>query len=320
MSKRQNQASPTVSFATLFDHWWRHHLRSAKTSFTRQLQKPLQHMLTALVIGIALALPALLLIAVENVRELGQRWDGAPQVSVFMPLGASEQAQLALREQLSTQANVAEVQLIPPAQALAEMEKSMNIEGTETLLGGNPLPAVVAVKFSQDADEAAIEKSVALWQGWDSVEKVDADFAWIKKLFQMIEVAERIVLLLVVLLGAGALLSVGSMIKLAIENRRDEIVIASLVGATESYVRRPFLYSGFWYGLSGGIVALILLLIGYYSVIQPVTELLALYQAEFVLQGVSVSTALGVIATGVGLGVVGAWLAVGQHLLELRPR
>lgn len=320
MSKRQNQASPTVSFATLFDHWWRHHLRSAKESFTRQLRKPLQHLLTALVIGVALALPALLLIAVENVRELGQRWDGAPSVSVFMPLKSSDAAQQALADKLASQAGVAEVQLITPAAALAEMERSMNMQGTETLLGENPLPAVVAVKFTHDADEATIEKSVSLWQRWDGVEKVDADLGWIKKLFQMVAVAERIVLLLVVLLGAGALLSVGSMIKLAIENRRDEIVVASLVGATEAYVRRPFLYSGFWYGLSGGIVALLLLIAGYYSAIEPISNLLALYQTDFQLQGLTFGSALGVIATGIGLGVLGAWLAVGQHLLELRPR
>lgn len=320
MSKRRNRAAPTVSFRTLFDHWWRHHKLSASTSFARQRHQPLQHLLIALVIGVALALPALLMIAIENVRELGQRWDGTPTVSVFAELKATDAEQQQLREQLAAMPLVTAADLLPPVQALADMEQSMGISGTEALLGHNPLPALITVRLSAEATEADIARLLEQWRALDRVDKVEADLAWVRKLFQIIVVFERIALLLALLLGLGALLSVGSMIRLAVESRRDEIMIASLVGATDAFVRRPFLYSGFWYGLSGGMVALLLLLVGYFSAAAPVSALLTLYQTDFQLQRPDALGVIGLLGTGIGLGIVGAWLAVSQQLHEMRPR
>jgi cell division transport system permease protein len=152
------------------------------------------------------------------------------------------------------------------------------------------------------------------------VDRVQADLEWVRKLFHIMQLGERITIVLAILLGLGALLSVGNTIRLAIENRRAEIVVAKLVGATDAFVRRPFLYSGFWFGLSGGIVAVLLVLAGYYSVVGPVAELAALYNSDFVLRGFDSVMAAVLLFVGIALGMLGAWLAVGQHLHDMRPR
>lgn len=148
-----------------------------------------------------------------------------------------------------------------------------------------PLPPLLVVELQADTTPNTVQDLQIRWKKLSPIDSVQADFAWLKKLFNLMQLGERIALGLAILLGIGALLSVGNTVRLALENRRTEIVVASLVGATDAFVRRPFLYSGFWFGISGGGLAILLVAAGYYSVIAPVTALAALYQSNFVLQG-----------------------------------
>lgn len=310
----------TISWREVFDAWFSHHRESARDSFHRQCRAPLQHLLTALVIGITLALPTLFAMAIDNLQQLGQRWDGAPRLSVFIRRDAPADRIAQLQALLQQDASVKSVTLITPEQGLADFEKNSGVSGTLDLLDENPLPPVLAVALANDMSADAVHALQISWQQQPDVERVQADIEWVRKLFHFMQLGKRITIVLAALLGLGALLATGNTIRLAIENRRTEIVVAKLVGATDAFVRRPFLYSGFWSGLSGGLVAVLLVLAGHYSVVGPVTELVALYGSDFALRGMDALTALGLLFIGIVLGMLGAWLAVGQHLHEMRPR
>jgi cell division transport system permease protein len=310
----------TIGWRLLLDAWIAHHQDSARDSLARQRRAPLQHLLTAMVIGITLALPALFAIAMENFQQLGERWDGAPRLSVFVQRNATADEIQQLKNTLQQETAVNIVTLITPEQGLAEFEKSAGLSGTLDLLEENPLPALLAVELKNNTGASTLQILQTRWQQLPHVDSVQADMEWVQKLFRMMQLGKRITIALAALLGLGALLSVGNTIRLAIENRRSEIVVAKLVGATDAFVRRPFLYSGFWFGLSGGIVAILLVIAGYYCVISPVAELAALYNSDFVLHGLDIYTAASLLFVGIALGMLGAWLAVGQHLHDMRPR
>lgn len=313
-------SATTISWREVFTAWCSHHGQSARESLARQRRAPLQHLLTALVIGITLALPALFGLAIENLRQLNQHWDGAPRASLFLSRTVTSGEIAALQQAVQRQAGIAVVELITPEQGLAEFEQVAGLSGTLTLLDENPLPPVLAVTLDSTLSAQDVAQRVATWSAMAGVEQVQADVEWVRKLHHLMQLGQRITIALATLLGLGALLSVGNTIRLAIENRRTEIVVAKLVGATDAFVRRPFLYSGFWFGLSGGIVAVLFVLAGYHAVDGPVRELAALYQSGFQLQGPGLAEVAGLLFVGVGLGVLGAWLAVGQHLHDMRPR
>ncbi len=320
-TKSQRGASAaTVDWKAMFAAWRSHHRESALDSWQRLLRSPLQNLLSALVIGITLALPTLFGITLDNLHTLGKQWDGAPRLSVFLKIDASPEAIETARKTLATTAGVSDITLVTPAQGLAEFEKQSGISDTLILLDKNPLPAVLIATFLPLKDVNTLEQIQTQWQSIPDVDFVQADLAWVKKMTHLLEIGHRIAVGLAIMLGLGALLSIGNTIRLSIESRRAEIVVASLVGATDAFIRRPFLYTGFWYGLAGGLVAVVLVFTGYQALVKPVAELTHLYQSDFVLRGLYVSEAIGLFLIGVLLGILGSWLAVSQHLHTMRPR
>lgn len=313
-------SATTISWREVFEAWSSHHRESARDSLRRLRLAPLQHLLTALVIGITLALPTLFTLAIDNLQQLAERWDGAPRLSVFLQRTAAADQIAAVQQALQQDAAVKAVLLITPEQGLAEFEKTADLSGTLELLEENPLPPVLVVELHNATPAEVVHQLQMAAQQLPQVDNVQADLEWVRKLFHIMQLGKHMTIALAALLGVGALLSVGNTIRLAIENRRAEIVVAKLVGATDAFVRRPFLYSGFWFGLSGGAVAVLLVLAGYYSILGPVTELAALYHSGFVLRGMDTGMAVGLLFIGMVLGVLGAWLAVGQHLQDMRPR
>lgn len=313
-------SAASVSWKALVDAWRSHHQESARDSLQRLLQAPIQNLMTALVIGITLALPMLFAIALDNIQTLGRQWDGAPRLSVFLKTDSTPAQIESVRKALAPTIDITDIAFITPEQALADFEKQSGIEGTLEMLDKNPLPPAFVVTFATGSDTGTLETIRTQWQALPGVDVVQADLAWVKKLNQLLELGRRIVIGLAAVLGAGALLSVGNTIRLAIENRRSEIVVATLVGATDAFVRRPFLYTGFWYGLAGGIVAIVLVEAGYHGLVTPVAELATLYQSDFVLQGLDLISALCLFVIGIFLGMLGAWVAVAQHLHNTRPR
>jgi len=297
-----------------------HHQQSAKDSLQRLLAKPLQSLLTWLVLAVAVALPAILLVSMNNVQALGQRWDGAPQMSVFINPRAQAAAIENIQRRISEREGVQRVRYISPQQALSDFETQSNLGSALRSLETNPLPPALVITPEPEMSAGALADLGAELDAMPAVDEVVFDQAWVQRLQEILRLGKVISLSLGALLAMGVILVIGNTVRLAIESRREEIIIIKLVGGTNAFVRRPFLYTGLWYGGGGGVLALLLLVSGLEWMASPVASLAALYGSDFTLQGLGVSGGLLLVLLASLIGWLGAWLAVGRHLGEIEPQ
>lgn len=310
-----------TSFGQKFKSWRQHHRISAASSLLRLAGTPLQTIMTSLVVAIALALPTTLFIAINNVQSLGDSWDANPKISVYLHLRAREAAITAFQDELAKRPDIKSVEYISPDEALRGFQNMAGFGNALDLLEQNPLPPTLVITPTKAASLPAQLSALAnSLEGHTLVEAVDMDMDWVRRLREIMVLGKKIVTILASLLGLGVLLALGNSIRLAIENRRDEIIIVKLVGGTNGFVRRPFLYTGAWYGFFGGMLAILLVALGHQSLAESVASLAAAYQSGFALEGLSFSDNLSLLAASTFLGLFSAWLAVGKHLNEIEPR
>lgn len=301
------------------DAWQAHHSTTAAESLQRLLQSPLQSLLTWLVVAVALALPAALYLAFNNIQSLGYSWQESGQISVFLERDLAPGQIDGLVEELRAQPQVVQVSHVPPQAALEEFKTYSGLGRVIDDLEQNPLPDLLLVQ--PGLSEAEPLEALMDWlEGQSGVAEVRLDMAWVKRLQELMRLAQRAVVALAALLALGVLLVVGNTIRLAIENRRDEILVVKLVGGTDAFVRRPFLYTGLWYGIGGGLLALLLLSLGLWWLSAPVAQLTDLYQSDFRLRGLGWVESLQLVLLSGLLGLAGAWLAVARHLRHIEPR
>ncbi|WP_394201388.1 permease-like cell division protein FtsX [Marinagarivorans algicola] len=320
LANQRGAVQSQTPFGQKFKSWRQHHRISAVSSLLRLLGMPLQTIMTSLVVAIALALPTTLFIAINNVQSLGDSWDASPKISVYLHTRAREAAIEGFQKELSDRADVKSVEYISPKEALASFQTMAGFGNALDLLEQNPLPPTLVVTPSAQAATPA--GLAALGQSMSKsalVESVDMDMDWVRRLREIMVLGKKIVTILASLLGLGVLLALGNSIRLAIESRRDEIVIVKLVGGTNGFVRRPFLYTGAWYGFFGGALAVLLVELGHQSLAESVASLAAAYQSSFALAGLSLFDNLSLLAVSTFLGLFSAWLAVGKHLNEIEP-
>lgn len=297
------------------------HRQNAQESFHRLAGEPVQSVMTMLVVAIALALPAMLYVGVSSLQQLSGNWDSSAQMTLFLKKGAKSEAIEHLITQLEANTNLAEIHYISPAQALDALQNSAGFGDALTLLDENPLPPVLLVVpvANIEADVPKVERLIKTLSGEPLVDEVQLDMKWLQRMQQLLEIGRQITVLLGGALSLGVLLVVGNTIRLAIENRREEILVVKLVGGTNGFVRRPFLYTGLWYGVIGGIMAWLGVVFAQLWLGGTVTRLAALYQSDFALKSFGLDGMLVLTAFGGALGLVGAWLAVGRHIAELEP-
>ena len=298
-----------------------HHRQMARDSLRRLLRNPFGTLATWLMIGIALALPGGLYIVLDNLMQLGGRWDGAPQISVFLQSSVDEAAGQMLQQRIGRRSDVAHAEYISREQALAEFRSASGFGEVVDQLETNPLPAVIAVRplVAQNGAEA-VQKLFNDIKAMPEVERAVLDMEWVQRLYALLAIGRHLVLALASMLGLGVILVIGNTIRLAIESRRDEILVVKLIGGTNAFVRRPFLYTGFWFGLGGGLAACAMLAACLIWLGNPVAQLASLYHSDFVLNGLGVGQVFGLLAAGAVLGWLGAWFAVGRHLGAIEPR
>jgi cell division transport system permease protein len=297
-----------------------HHRSVALESLQRLLRTPMQSLLTWLVVAIALALPAMLYLALAQFQNLSETWQTQPRMSVFLHLQAREEAALKLREELLGRSEIAAVDYVSPDQALQEFEQFSGLGSVLDTLDHNPLPAVLVVHPTPTYSAPdQLEQLRSSLQTLTLVDDVRLDMDWVRRMHQIMIIGQRLVAAMAILLALGVLLVIGNTIRLAIESRRDEIVIVKLVGATNAFVRRPFLYTGFWYGFGGGLLAWLLLTAGVYWLAGPVAGLAELYNSGLRLQGLNWWESLAILFGSGLLGLLGAALAVGKHLHGIEP-
>ncbi len=300
--------------------YFTHHLWVLVSSLGQLWRTPFSTLMTAVVIGIALALPAGLYVLLNNVQQLSSGWEDSAQVSLFIERDVAEKRILALADRLRNWEGVAEVRYISREQALAEFRELSGFGDALDSLAENPLPAVLVLRPTPaQAEPAAMGRLLERLRQLDAVDQAQLDMEWVRRLNGIIEVGKRGALLLGVLLAMAILLVVGNTIRLIIFARREEIVITKLIGATNAFIRRPFLYTGFWYGLMGALIAW-LLVVGFLILLNgPVTQLSFLYDSQFRLAGLDLVTSFSLLLSGIALGLAGSWLAVGRHLQAIEP-
>jgi cell division transport system permease protein len=289
-------------------------------SLGRIAQQPLAAFMTMAVIGVALALPLLLNVFLQNARVAGGNLTTAFDLSVYMDKKADTARAQALAKQLRLRGDVASVRVIPADQALAEFRSGSGFGKALDALSDNPLPDTLVVTPTLDAGTPQGTESLkAAIAAMQDVQIVQLDTDWVKRLQAILEVIRHGVVLTAALLGVGVVLVVSNTIRLDILNRRAEIEVMKLVGASDGFTRRPFLYTGIWYGLGGGLLALLLVAAGTLFLSEPVARLAMLYGSDFRLEGLGFVSMLEVLAVAAALAWGGSWLAVRRHIRAIEP-
>jgi cell division transport system permease protein len=301
--------------------WLGRHVQTLVGSLGRLWQQPFATVLTILVIGIALALPACLHVLVRNVRVASHGWNNALDISVYMkPSATLEQAKQAKRR-IEQRRDVEAVTLVDADAALAEFREHSGFGAALEALKGNPLPHALVVRPAPEFREPSqVETLTTELKGLDGVDLVQLDTAWVSRFNAILDVVRRVVLLAAGLFAIGILVIVGNTIRLDIENRRDEIEVTKLVGGSDGFVRRPFLYSGTWYGLGGGLVAWAIVSIVIAVLGEPVSRIAGLYGSDFVLHGLTLKGSGVLLFGGIALGWLGSFIAATRQLRGIEPR
>jgi cell division transport system permease protein len=294
------------------------HIQNLVGSLGRLVRQPIASLLTSLVISIALALPAGLRVLVNNADVLSASWESVADFTVYLAPDTSDERAAELAAQIEARGDVTRVELITRDDALEDFRRSSGFGDALDALDTNPLPHTLVVRPSSE-DLANIEALKTHLEGLTETDLVQLDTEWVARLRAMLELGRRFVDIVSVLLGVAVLVVIGNTIRLEINNRHEEIVVMKLVGGSDGFIRRPFLYTGLWYGLLGacGAAALIgvtLLLLG-----RPVAELAALYGSGFTLSGLGFGQLGLLLGGGAVLGLVGAALATARHLRSIEP-
>ena len=295
------------------------HVRAISTTLAALMRRPVGTLLTAFVIGITLALPAGLNTLVANVGRAGAGVEGSLRASLFLKDEVSAERGEALAHDIARRPGVSAARYISREQALEEFRSFSGFGEALDILKDNPLPATIVVTPSARQAKNQAEGLLKDLGGLPEVAQAKLDEKWLQRLYAILALVQRAVLMIAAALSLAVLIVVGNTIRLDIENRRDEIEVMKLIGAPGSYIRRPFLYTGLWYGLTGGILACVLVELGVMSLVEPARQLAGLYDSQTSLSGLSFDAGLGVFAAGLGLGWLGAFWSVSRHLRHIEP-
>lgn len=300
--------------------WLLHHRLACRGTLARLLSERLNTLLVVCTIGIALALPGLLFVAVDRLAAVAERWDGTPRINVFLTESADHEQLLAAWRDL---AEVATVHYQSPGDSLDELLGAAGFGGMEEVLSGfegNPLPAVAIVTPAADAQAPARVRALAArLEEASGVDGVQVDLEWLQRLQAVLDLLQRASWGLALLLGIAVVLVVGNLTRMAVAQRQGEIRVLKLVGGSDAFVLRPFLYLGLLLGLAGGLAAVLLLALALAFIGVPVAELARSYGSDFRLGGMSWLLALILLGGGGLLGWLAAWGTARRQLAAIEP-
>lgn len=298
-----------------FRAWREQHAWSLVSSLGRFFQRPFATLLTVGVMAVAMAMPLALGLVLANLERLSGSVQASREIGVFLRTEVDAAAAEALAARVRARADVATVEVKTPAQGLEEFRQLSDLAGALALVGDNPLPYVIRVQPGA-GDETRLAAALATMPG---VELVQHDAVWRRRLAAWLDFGRQLTWVMGSLFALGVLLVVGNTVRLEIGARRDEIAVLQQLGATDGFVRRPFIYLGAWYGLAAGLLALGLLG-GAAALLQPgLASLVGSYGSSFRFHGPDVLSLVVIVFTTTALGWLGAWLASGHHLRQTRP-
>ena len=299
--------------------WLRSHGEGLRSGALRLLRDPWGQLLTLGVVAVALLLPALGFLALDQIDRAAVSWRPSGDLTVFLAAGEPVERALELADTLDARPEVAQATVRSPDDALAELRGMSDFAGALSALDANPMPALVIVRLTE-AGAARIEEFRTELSQRPEIDWVQVDKRWLERLEALLDLARRIILIGAAILAIAVLLVIGNTIRLEIALKRDEILVLKLLGAADGYVRRPFLYIGLWYGLIGAVLALVLVQAGI-TAVQPAVDRLTLsYGTAVEIGGLGTRGALALLAYGAILGWWGALFASARHLREAVPR
>ncbi|WP_341502358.1 permease-like cell division protein FtsX [Gallaecimonas sp. GXIMD4217] len=296
------------------------HLQQSLGSLGELWRTPLSTLLTIAVLGFSLTLPSTLYVLLKNAEGVSSQWQKAAQISLFLHDRIDDLEADKVATRIGLYPEVAEAVLVTRTEALLEFRQQSGFGEALDYLDENPLPALILVTpTDRHASPEAARALLAKLQKEREVAQGKLDLEWLKRLKAVVALARDGVSLIAVLLLTAMVLVVGNTIRLMIQNRKSTIEVMKLVGATDAFIRRPFLYTGLWYGLAGGMLALVVVSAGLWWLEAGVARVVSLYDSGFALVGLSASEALWLLALSCLLGLGGAHLALWRHLKAIEP-
>ncbi len=316
---RNREAVAPVRTSGPVGAWAGRHMACASESLRKLLVQPLGSLMIIGVIAVTLALPTALHLVIKNALAISGGWEEALDFSVFLDESVTVEAAEGLRNLISQRADVASVTLITADQALREFREQSGFGAAVDQLTSNPLPHTLVVR---PAPFNTTDSMVLLREELDSLPEtvaVQVDTDWVQRFHAILDLVDQGVAVGSALLGLAIVVVIGNTISLDVENRRDEIIVTKLIGASDAFVRRPFLWSGLWFGLLGGLAAVLLVEWGLYLLDDGVARLAGLYSGSVQLVGLGAAEAALVLLIGGGLGLIGSWWAASRHMRAIEP-
>ncbi|WP_371193657.1 permease-like cell division protein FtsX [Glaciecola sp. SC05] len=319
-SRKQASSGNRVGVVQRFFMFFLDHFRQGVNSLGELYRTPFASLMTIGVLGFSLTLPSTLYILVKNAEQISEQWQQASEISLFLNDNVSEANAQQLVTRLSVWDEIASVSYISADEALEEFQALSGLGDAIQYLNKNPLPAVVLViPTSKHATPTAAAMLLDKLRKEREVEIGKLDIEWLERLYALLDIAKELVFLLAVLLFFAVVLIIGNTIRLNILNRRDEILVMKLVGATDAFIQRPFLYTGFWFGLLGGIMAWITVSIILWWIGWSLESFMELYQTQLNITGLDARALLIMLGLSVSLGLIGSLISVHRHVSEIEP-
>ena len=301
--------------------WLRRHSYSFFSSLGVLLKHKVGTLMTVLVLGIAMFLPLGLYMTLTNLEEMNLRQDEWSAITVFFKSGTTQKEVNRVAAELDDRLNPEAVVIISPTEGMADFRDASGFGDSLDMLEENPLPWVMQVSPQRgptESVEAHVGELTSYLQSVDSIEITQFDYKWLQRLGRMMELAQAAVTVLILLFGLAVVVVVANTIRLDVASHAEEIEILALVGAGNAFVRQPFLYTGLWYGLMGGLLAVLLLGLTLLYLGGPLGLLLETYGTVFSLRGLGINNTLWVLLCGSFLGWLGAWVSVQRYLRRLK--
>ncbi len=313
--KANNSTTLNFSLSVFFIR----HAQVFLSSLGRLWRQPGSSLMTASVIGITLAFPTGLFIFFTTIQTLTSQWNSSAQITLYLKHDIKHSQALLLTEKIKKTRHLTDIINISSQQALDEFKTSSEFGKALNIIENNPLPETIIIHLNSEQSVNKIENLQHQLEKDPMVDIVDLDLQWIKKLHAFMNIAKRTIVIISFVLTLAVIIIIGNTIRLDIHNRHAEIKITKLIGATNTFIRRPFLYTGFWYGFFGGLITLLILWISDFTLSTPIDNLAKLYHLSLKTDQINSSLALNILIISSTLGLVGAWISVNKHLSKIEP-
>jgi len=317
---RNADAVAPVRSSSAFSIWLTRHASMSLGALGRLCRQPVASLMIILVIGVTLALPAAINVVVKNAQSVSGSWDNALDFSVYLRLDLTVSEAEGLARLIGQRADIASVDLVTSDEALAEFKQQSGFGAALDQLSENPLPHALVVRPSPGNTGESLILLQEEIGNLPETDLVQVDTEWVQRFHAILDIVRQALAIGAALLGLAIVVIIGNTIRLDIENRREEIEVTKLIGASNAFVRRPFLWTGFWYGLLGGSFALLLVQYGLYLLRDPVTRLAGLYQGNITVATLGLTESFAIIGTAVFLGLFASWTTAARHMRRIEPR